>query len=59
MADTVIEQTNPPITLEQLMALENVEIINGEMVQMAAAGIEHHLIGANIYDVLKPFAQPT
>lgn len=44
-----------PITLDELMAMdERVEIINGEIVEMAAAGAIHQIIGSNIFVVLHP-----
>jgi Uma2 family endonuclease len=53
MTDQVQTQ---PITLDDLMAMrERVEIINGEIVEMAAAELLHNIIGGNTYDVLKPF----
>jgi Uma2 family endonuclease len=60
MADVpLIEEvtTTAEITLEDLMRLgKRVEIIEGEIVEMVAAGIAHLIIGNNIYDVVKPFA---
>jgi Uma2 family endonuclease len=56
MADNVL-QAETMITLDDLMQLEGIEIIDGEIVPMAAAGVEHQLIGGNTYDVLKPFAK--
>jgi len=54
MTDQVLTK---PITLDDLMAIdERIEIINGEIVAMAAAGAVHQIIGSNCYDVLKPFA---
>jgi Uma2 family endonuclease len=49
MANLPVEKT--AITLDDLMAMEDahVEIINGEMTFVTAAGIVHHLVAGNIY----------
>lgn len=53
MTDQVQTQ---PITLDDLMKMrERVEIINGEIIEMAAAGAVHQILGSNCYDVIKPF----
>lgn len=45
------------LTLDELLALGDVriEIIDGEIVHMAAAGFAHHIIGGNIYRSLDAF----
>jgi Uma2 family endonuclease len=40
------------ITLDDLMKLDRVEIIDGEIVEMPAAGFAHHFIARNFYRVL-------
>lgn len=56
MADAPLEKTLLP--LDELLKLpDQVEIINGDIHTMAGAGIIHHLIGGNVYDVLKAFAK--
>lgn len=51
MADRTIEQSW--MTLDEFLALDTrVEIIEGELVEMAAVGGTHQLIGGNIYRVL-------
>lgn len=46
------------LTLDDLMAMGDVrvEIIDGEVLEMTAAGMVHQFIGANVYDVTKPYA---
>jgi len=52
MTDEVQTQ---PISLDDLIAMrERVEIINGEIVEMAAAGAIHQIIGSNIFVVVHP-----
>jgi Uma2 family endonuclease len=46
------------VTEAELMALDeddSVEIIDGEIVEMAPNGILHLFVGGNVYDVVKPF----
>jgi len=44
------------VTLDDLMKLDKrVEIIDGEIVEMPAAGMMHHIVGGNIYRILDPF----
>lgn len=45
------------MTLDELLALGDarIEIINGEVTEKSMAGLEHNIIGGNIYDKLKPF----
>jgi Uma2 family endonuclease len=44
------------LTLDELLKLGDVrvEIVDGELIEMAAAGMVHQLIGGNVYDILKP-----
>lgn len=54
MTDAPLEKTR--ISLDDLLQIkERVEVINGEVVEMQAAGFTHHIFGGNIYDALKPF----
>ncbi len=53
MTDQIQEK---PITLDDLMKMpERVEIINGEIVEMAAAGAIHQIVGSNTFLVVHPF----
>jgi len=55
MAESTFEKTE--ISLDDFMQIDSrVEIIEGELVEMAAAGFRHQVFGGNIYDSLKPFA---
>lgn len=47
-----------PITYEQFMAMERVEIINGEVVEMNAAGAIHAIIRGNVLESLSPYVKP-
>ncbi len=56
MADIAIERT--AVTLDDLMALgedARVEVINGEVVEMAPVGGLHHLVNGNILRVLDAY----
>jgi Uma2 family endonuclease len=54
MADAPLEKT--AITLDDLMSIsERVEIIDGEMIEMTAAGIAHQLIVSNIFRALDAY----
>jgi Uma2 family endonuclease len=54
MANIPLEKTE--ITLDDLLrTTRQVEVINGEMIEMATAGVAHHLIGGNVYRHLDPF----
>lgn len=56
MADAPLEKTL--LTLDEVLKLpDQVEIIDGEMRAMAAAGIAHHLIAGNVYNVVNAFAE--
>jgi Uma2 family endonuclease len=59
MTNALIE--TPIITEEDLLRLnaqdQRVELFEGEIVPMSAAGFEHVVIAGNIYDILKPFAR--
>ncbi len=65
MADTAFERTaeSKAITLDDLMALGSdarVEVINGEVVEMAPVGGLHHIVGGNIllFDAYVERTQP-
>lgn len=47
------------LTLDNLMAMGDarIEIVEGDVVAMTAAGMVHQLIGGNVYDALKPYAK--
>lgn len=52
-----MELTQTNVTLEDLMHLPadaRVEVVDGELVEMAAVGLLHHFIAGNIHDCLKP-----
>lgn len=52
MTDKPLEKTG--IDLDELLLLDGqVEIIDEEIVGMAAAGFSHHMFAGNIYDVVK------
>jgi Uma2 family endonuclease len=54
MVDAV---TTSLLTEDELMALgsdANIEIVDGEIVEMSPVGGEHQFIGGNFYDILKP-----
>jgi Uma2 family endonuclease len=54
MADAPLEKAE--ITLDDLMSIsERVEIIDGEMIEMTAAGIAHQLIVGNIFRALDAY----
>ena len=56
MADASLEKT--AITLDDLLRSERLaEIIDGEMVEMMAAGGTHHLIAGNFYRPLDAYAR--
>ena len=60
MADTAFERTaeSKAVTLDDLMALGSdarVEVINGEVVEMAPVGGLHHIVGGNINYLLKTY----
>ncbi|MCA9905713.1 MAG: Uma2 family endonuclease [Anaerolineae bacterium] len=58
MADLAIEQRL--LTLDDLLAMADdtrVEIIDGEIVPMTAAGVTHGLIGGNIYHPLRLYLE--
>jgi len=58
MTDAPIERESL-LTLDDLLAMGDarVEIINGEIKDMAPAGFQHHLFGGNIYDILMPYVK--
>ncbi|MBC8171239.1 MAG: Uma2 family endonuclease [Anaerolineae bacterium] len=47
------------LSLKDLLKMGDirVEIVDGELIKMAAAGMVHQLLGSNVYDVLKPFVK--
>lgn len=58
MADLTLSRTI--LTLDDLLALGDdvrVEIIDGEIVEMVAAGVVHSILGANIIGILQPFVK--
>lgn len=58
MADVPLERAK--ITLDDLLEMSDrarIEIIEGEVVEMAAAGVVHHIVAGNIYDPLKAYNQ--
>lgn len=58
MADGPLERAK--ITLDDLLEMSDrarIEIIEGEVVEMAAAGVVHHIVAGNIYDPLKAYNQ--
>ena len=60
MTDAALDKAE--ITLDALLALGSdarVEVIDGDMVDMPAAGIVHHLVGGNIFRVIDPHVRET
>jgi Uma2 family endonuclease len=57
MQQTELGEDEALLTLDALLEIddERVEILEGEVKKMAAAGVAHHLIGGNFYRVIDPF----
>ena len=57
MADATLDKTL--ISLDELLAMGDVrvEIIDGEIVEMAAAGVLHQLIIRNVFRILDPYVE--
>lgn len=56
----VVQETIKPITEAELMALGSnarVEVVEGEIVEMAPVGMLHQFVGGNIHDPLKAFVK--
>jgi Uma2 family endonuclease len=61
MADVLVEQVEKKLITEaELMALGSnarVEVVDGEVVEMAPVGLEHQFVGGNFYDPLRAFVK--